>query len=220
MNVMILAAGRGERMRPLSDRVPKPLLEVGGRALVEHQLLALARAGFKRAVINVHHLGEQIIERLGDGGRYGIEIVYSREAALLGTAGGIRNALPLLGDAPFAVTNADIFSDYDFARLQRLPADTLGHLVMVDNPPWHAEGDFGMGADGMLTLEGDRKLTYACISVHAPAFFGGDDVGPQSMRALWDAAIARGLLTGEHFRGGWWNIGTPDQLADLRSMLE
>ncbi|HKI75030.1 MAG TPA: sugar phosphate nucleotidyltransferase, partial [Pseudomonadales bacterium] len=103
MNVMILAAGRGERMRPLSDRVPKPLLEVGGRALVEHQLLALARAGFKRAVINVHHLGEQIIERLGDGGRYGIEIVYSREAALLGTAGGIRNALPLLGDAPFAV---------------------------------------------------------------------------------------------------------------------
>lgn len=220
MNVMILAAGRGERMRPLTNDVPKPLLDVGGRALIEHQLLALAGAGFRRAVINVHHLGEQIIARLGDGSRYGIEIVYSREQTLLGTAGGIRHALPLLGDAPFAVTNADIFTDYDFAGLLDFPSDLLGHLVMVDNPPWHPEGDFGIGNDGVLHLESENKLTYGCISVHAPAFFGAEHVGPQSMRELWDAAISKGLLTGEHFQGEWWNIGTPEQLAELGTMLE
>lgn len=219
MNVMILAAGLGERMRPLTDRTPKPLLKVGDHTLIEHQLYALARAGFSRAVINVHYLADMMTTALGDGSRYGLEIVYSREERLLGTAGGIRRALSLLGDEAFAVVNADIYTDFDFARLPEGLGDKLGHLVMVDNPPWHPEGDFGLDADGVLTA-GPGCLTYGCISVYAPALFAGGTEGPQPMRELYDPAIERRELTGEHFRGDWHNVGTPEQLAALNSMLE
>lgn len=220
MNVMILAAGLGLRMRPLTEHLPKPLLEVGGRALIEHQLYAFARAGFSRAVVNIHYLAAQMMSRIGDGSRYGIEVVYSPEDALLGTAGGIRRALPLLGKAPFAVVNADIYTDYDFTRLARRDlGNKLGHLVMVDNPPWHAEGDFGIDAQGLLT-HGPDCLTYGCISVYDPALFARGTEGPEPMRALYDPAVSRGELTGEHFRGDWHNIGTPQQLAALNSMLK
>lgn len=219
MNVMILAAGLGERMRPLTDTTPKPLLKVGDHALIEHQLYALAAAGFSRAVINVHYLADKMMKALGDGSRYGLEIVYSREERLLGTAGGIRRALPLLGEQAFAVVNADIYTDFNFERLPSDLGGKLGHLVMVDNPPWHPEGDFGLDPGGVLTL-GPGCLTYGCISVYDPALFEGGREGPQPMRELYDPAIARGQLTGEHFRGNWHNVGTPEQLAALNSMLE
>lgn len=217
MNVMILAAGRGERMRPLTDSRPKPLLEVRGRALIDHQLLALAAAGYSRAVINVHYLGDKLIAHVGDGARYGIEVVFSREETLLGTAGGIRHALPLLGDAAFAVTNADIYTDYDYGRLPADPGDGRGHLVMVDNPAWHAEGDFGMDAHGILT-HGPQRLTYGCISVYSAALFADDTAGAQPMRDIFERAIQRRQLTGEHFRGLWHNVGTPEQLAALNQV--
>lgn len=206
-------------MRPLTDHRPKPLLQAGKHALIEHQLLALAGAGFERAVINVHYLADMMEAHLGDGRRYGIEIVFSREETLLGTAGGIRKALPLLGEKPFAVVNADIFTDFDYASLPRELAGCLGHLVMVDNPPWHPEGDFGLDAAGRLT-HGPDKLTYGCISVYDPALFGGRETGPQPMRELYDPAIDKGLLGGEYFRGVWHNVGTPAQLAAVNSMLE
>lgn len=219
MNVMILAAGYGQRMRPLTERVPKPLLRVGEHALIEHQLYALAASGFGRAVINVHYLADQMVSRLGDGSRYGIEVVFSREEQLLGTAGGIRHALPLLGEAPFVVVNADIFTDYDYRRLPGELGDKLGHLVMVDNPPWHVGGDFGIDEQGLLTA-GPERLTFGCISAYSPAFFAGAHDGPQPMRELYDPAVARGQLTGEHFGGIWHNVGTPEQLAELNSMVE
>ena len=219
MNVMILAAGLGERMRPLTNDVPKPLLAARGRPLIDYQLFALARAGFGRAVINVHYLADQIMSHIGNGARYGIEVVFSEEAELLGTAGGVRKALPLLGPEPFAVLNADIFTDYDFAALPTQLGGKLGHLVMVDNPSWHPSGDFGIDAQGILNAGPDR-LTYGCISVYEPALFREGNDGPRTMRELYDPAVERGQLTGEHFRGMWCNVGTPEQLAALNSMIE
>lgn len=219
MNVMILAAGLGERMRPLTNDLPKPLLRVAEVALIDYLLNGLARAGFSRVVINLHYLAEKMVAHVGDGSRYGIEVVYSPEQELLGTAGGIRNALPLLGASPFAVVNGDIYTDYDFARLPRDLAGSLGHLVMVDNPSWHAEGDFGVDARG-LVVDAPPRLTYGCISVYDPALFGDRHVGPQAMRVLYDTAIAEGRLSAEHYRGMWHNLGTPEQLAALNSMIE
>lgn len=218
MRAMILAAGLGQRMRPLTDAKPKPLLEAGGSPLIDYHLHALARTGFERVVINVHHLADQVIAHVGQGERFGIEVVFSYEDELLETAGGIHNALPLLGEAPFAVINGDIFTDYDLGQLPRELDGRLGHLVMVDNPPWHPRGDFALDASGTLGLEGER-LTYAGISVYDPALFEGLASGPAKLITLYEPAVAAGQFGGEHFRGKWHDVGTPERLAALNASL-
>ena len=225
MKAMILAAGRGERMRPLTDRVPKALLEAGGRPLVAHLIGGLARSGYCEVVVNVSHLAEMIERELGDGSRYGVRIVYSREVEPLETGGGIAFALPLLGDAPFLVVNSDIYSDFDFARLAAPAAAlargrALAHLVLVDNPAHHPRGDFTLGG-GAVSVEGAGRLTFSGIGVYAPALFAGVARGARcQLVALLAPAMARGLVTGEHHRGLWMDIGTPLRLAALERALD
>lgn len=216
MKAMILAAGRGERMRPLTDHTPKPLLTVGGKALIVWHLQRLAAAGFKEVVINHAHLGQQIETALGNGSRWGLSIAYSAEGTALETAGGIAKALPLLGGQPFLVVNGDIFTDIDFAGLQHaLADDKLAHLVLVDNPPQHAQGDFAL-AHQLVTLSGARKLTFSGVAVYRPQLFA--DVAPAvpvKLAPMLQAVIARGEVTGEHHRGIWHDIGTPERLHAL-----
>ena len=221
MKAFILAAGRGERMRPLTDHTPKPLLLAGGKALIEWHLERLAACGFRDVVINHAHLGEQIEASLGDGGRFGLAIRYSPEPpGALETAGGIARALPLLGEAPFLVVNGDIGCDWDFKRALALQ-DRLAHLVLVDNPAHHASGDFCLEgervrfASSALTTRAPT-LTYAGIGVFSPAFFSTvtrDAV--LKMRPLLDAAIAQQTASGEHHTGRWTDVGTPERLAEL-----
>jgi MurNAc alpha-1-phosphate uridylyltransferase len=219
MKAMILAAGRGERMRPLTDHTPKALLQVGGQPLVLRLLRALRQAGVHDLVINLAHLGERIAETLGDGESLGVRIRYSREARALETAGGIAQALPLLGTAPFLAVNADICTDYDFsgavAAAHRLPQQAaLAHLVLVPNPPHHPEGDFGLVA-GRLTAEGGPRHTFSGIGAYQPAFFAGVAPGTRARLAdLFYAGIAQGQISGELYRGYWQDIGTPERLAE------
>jgi len=209
MKAMILAAGRGERMRPLTDHTPKPLLMVGGKPLIAWHLGRLAAAGFEDVVINHAHLGEQIETKLGNGSQWGLRIRYSPEKIALETAGGIANAMPLLGDAPFLVVNGDVFTDIDFGTL-RLAAPNLAHLVMVDNPPQHAAGDFSL-LDGKLNAEGTEKLTFSGVGVYQPVLFAGIVRGEAAKLApLLKAAMADGLVSGAHHRGQWHDIGTPE----------
>ena len=219
MKVMILAAGLGERMRPLTDHTPKPLLQVGGIPLIEHHLRRVAAAGFCDVVIIVSHLAEQITAFCGDGSRWGLEIVYSEEEEPLETAGGIQRALPLLGEAPFLVVNGDIWIDYDFGRLfgHPLPSAVHAYLVMVDNPPQHPRGDFLLGADGFVRAlgSGATGLTYAGVGVFCRGFFSGMQPGKLRLRPLLDAAIREGRLGGEYHPGQWEDVGTPERLAAL-----
>jgi MurNAc alpha-1-phosphate uridylyltransferase len=216
---MILAAGRGERMRPLTNTTPKPLLQVGGQALIEYHIAALREAGIDEIVINHAWLGEQIMQYLGDGSQYGVQIQYSDESAgVLETAGGIIKALPLLGDAPFVVVNGDIFTDYSYARLPQQP-DSLAHLVMVDNPPQHPEGDFVLN-EGRLLAEGAPRLTYSGIGVYDPQLFSGCQPGVLPLAPILRTAMARGEISGEHFTGQWLDIGTPERLAELDASLK
>jgi len=217
---MILAAGRGERMRPLTDACPKPLLEVGGRALIEWHLLRLSEAGVTEVVINHAYLGGQIVERLGDGRRYGVRLYFSAEGERgLETLGGIVTALPLLGDAPFVVINGDIWTDYPFARLlERAPAVTRAHLVLVDNPSHHPRGDFVLEGCKLLAGEGPR-LTFAGIGIYHPAFFDGESCAPAPLGPKLRREIAQGGLTGEHYRGSWSDIGTPHRLEAVQRDL-
>jgi len=223
---VILAAGRGERMRPLTDTVPKPLLEAGGKALIEWQVERLAAGGFRELVVNHSHLGAMIEEALGDGSRYGVRIAYSHEPKALETAGGIVQALHLLGDEPFAVVSADIYTEFDYRRLEAplrdIAADTnrhIAHFVLVDNPPFHAKGDDMGVAAGRVTRAAPR-LTYANLAVFHPAPFR--DVAPGTCLKLFPWAyrfVDDGRVSGEHFTGVWDNIGTPQQLADLDRRL-
>lgn len=220
---MILAAGRGKRMRPLTDRVPKALLRAGGRPLIVHLIERLARAGFTELVINVSHLGGLIERALGDGAALGVRIAYSREARALETGGGIAYALPLLGRAPFVVVNGDIYTDFDFARLvyagEVLGPERLAHLVLVDNPPHHPRGDFCLRA-GKVREEGARRLTFSGIGVYAPQLFASLAHGARApLRALLAPAMAQGWVSGEHHRGLWLDVGTPQRLAALRRAL-
>jgi MurNAc alpha-1-phosphate uridylyltransferase len=222
---MILAAGRGERMRPLTDRVPKPLLPVGGRPLIEHLIGRLARAGLADLVVNVSHLAGEIERELGDGSRHGVHIVYSREEQALETGGGIAYALPLLGEAPFVVVNSDLYCDFDFARFAKVEADLRGgavaaHLVLVDNPPHHPGGDFCL-SEGKVSGEGcDSRLTFSGIGMYAPALFTGVARGAKCQLAgLLKPAMTQGRVTGEHHRGLWMDVGTPQRLADLEQLL-
>lgn len=217
MKAMILAAGRGERMRPLTDHTPKPLLKAGGRALIEYHIDHLVAAGITELVINHAHLGEQIEAALGDGGRYGATIRYSHEVTALETAGGIFNALPLLGDGPFVVVNGDVWSDYPF---ERLPVSIAGlaHLVLVDNPPQHPGGDFALSGDRVVS-DGSEKLTFSGISMLSPQLFADCSPGAFPLAPLLRQAMARGLVSGEHYRGRWYDIGTPQRLQQLDEAL-
>ncbi len=218
MKAMILAAGRGERMRPLTDHTPKPLLKVGGKPLIVWHLERLAAAGFKEVVINHAHLGQQIETALGNGSQWGLSIQYSPEKVALETAGGIANAMPLLGDAPFLVVNGDVFTDIDFGAL-KLTAPDLAHLVMVDNPPQHAAGDFAL-CDGRIDAGDDEKLTFSGIGVYHPSLFAGIAQGDAAKLApLLKAAMAQGLISGSHHQGMWHDIGTPERLHALDSQL-
>lgn len=219
MKAMILAAGRGERMRPLTDHTPKPLLEVGGKSLIIWHLERLAKAGFKEVVINHAHLGEQIEQALGNGSQWGLNIQYSPEKIALETAGGIANALPLLGDAPFLVVNGDTFSEIDFTALKLLP-NHLAHLVLVDNPSQHPNGDFSI-ENGLLKNDGEHKLTFSGIGIYQPALFVDIVRGePAKLAPLLRLAIVQNKATAQHYQGVWHDIGTPARLHDLDVQLK
>jgi MurNAc alpha-1-phosphate uridylyltransferase len=220
MKAFILAAGRGERMRPLTDHTPKPLLQAGGKPLIVWHLERLAAAGFREVVINHAHLGEQIEAALGDGSTWGLSIQYSPEPpGALETAGGIALALPLLGKDAFLVVNGDIYCDWDFNRATQL-ADRQAHLVMVDNPAHHSGGDFSLSNEQVIYANSEQTLTYAGIAVFSPSFFASIQPGTvMKLRPLLDAAIAAGTLSGERFTGRWVDVGTPQRLAELDQEL-
>ena len=219
MKVMLLAAGRGERMRPLTDQIPKPLLPVAGKPLVAWHLERLARAGFREIVINVSWLGDQIIEALGDGSGYGVQISWSREPwPALETGGGLFNALPLLGDAPFLLVNSDVYTDIDFASL-RIAPDDLAQLVLVPNPAHHLQGDFWLNANGRIVNEGGDRLTYSGISLLRPGLFAGAHPGRFPLLPWLLQALAAGRLGGQKHAGRWLDIGTPERLHELDAEL-
>ena len=219
---MLLAAGRGERMGELTADRPKPLLSLGQETLAERQLRLLRRAGIREIVMNLSYHGQLIREMLGDGRRYGVAIEYSEEGEPpLETAGGIVRALPLLGDAPFIVTNADIVTDFDYARLvaraQKGLGDLLGLLVLVKNPAHHPNGDFGIDTEGYACAQGQR-LTYAGISVFRRELFAGHADARAPLRPVFDAAIERRRLGAMRFDGVWIDVGTPERLAAARAL--
>lgn len=217
MKAMILAAGRGERMRPLTDTTPKPLLRAGGKPLIVYHLEALAAAGFDSVVINHAHLGEQIEQALGDGSRYGVAIHYSAEEQALETGGGIFRALPQLGDTPFLVINGDVWCDFPYERLRHV-AVKKAHLVMVDNPPQHPEGDFVLEQGLVHDGSGDR-LTFSGIGLYHPSLFAGCQDGAFPLAPLLREAMQVGEVSGEHYRGQWFDIGTPERLMQLDELL-
>lgn len=218
MKAMILAAGKGERLRPLTLHTPKPLVCAGGVPLIEYHVRALAAAGFRELVINHAWLGAQIEAYLGDGARFGVSIAYSAEGEPLETGGGIHRALPLLGEAPFLLVNGDIWTDYDFADLRSIPV-ALAHLVLVDNPAHHPEGDFRL-EDGRVGARGEQPgLTYSGIAVLDPALFAGCRPGAFKLAPLLLAAMAEGRVGGEHFRGRWVDVGTHERLAEVERLL-
>ncbi|HVI26193.1 MAG TPA: nucleotidyltransferase family protein [Xanthomonadaceae bacterium] len=252
MKALVFAAGLGERMRPLTDRTPKPLLHAGGKPLIAWHLEKLAAIGVRDVVVNTSWLAEQFPRTLGDGARWGLRLHYAFEgAAPLETGGGMWNALALLADtpnAPFVAVNGDVWTDYDFARLPRDPAGDA-HLVLVDNPPQHPHGDFAFDAEparagggdahevevhgdaAPLRADGARKLTFAGIGVYRPSLFdgwratigdtpGADERPPRfKLAPLLRAAMARDAVTGEHHRGRWTDVGTPERLAQLDGIL-
>ena len=220
MKAMILAAGRGERMRPLTDTTPKPLLEVRGKALIVRLIESLVHAGIREMVINHAHLGNSIETALADGRRFDSAILYSREAEALGTAGGITLALPLLGEGPFIVVNGDIFCDFDFSALvARTLGKHLAHLVLVANPPHHPEGDFSL--DGARVVEARKpKWTFSGMGIYRPELFESIRPGSKGQLApLLRAAMARKQVSGEIHRGVWHDVGTPERFAALNQAL-
>lgn len=226
MKAMILAAGRGERMRPLTDSCPKPLLHVGDKPLIEWHLERLARAGFHEIIINHAHLGHLVEETLGDGHEWGLSLHYSPEAEALETAGGIAQALPLLGDAPFLVVNGDVYCEIDYATfcargIARLTQGRHAHLALVDNPPHHPQGDFVLDASGLILREGGATLTFSGIGLYRPSLFAGIAAGSKARLApLLFTGIENGLVSGEHYRGRWEDVGTPERLHMLDAELK
>ena len=220
MKAMILAAGRGERMRPLTDTVPKPLLQAGGKPLIVRTIEALRRAGVTDIVINHAHLGAEIERALGDGSAHGVRLRYSPETEALETAGGIAKALPLLGPHPFIVANGDVHSDFDYARLlDALAPESLAHLVLVPNPDHHPDGDFALEA-GLVRLGSGPKFTFSGMGVYRPELFRGIVPGEKAKLApRLRTAIDGGLVSGELHTGLWRDIGTPERLAELDRLL-
>ena len=216
MKAMILAAGRGERLRPLTDHTPKPLIDVGSRSLIGHHLAGLARAGFEDVVINVAYRGRQIIDALGDGRAWGLRLHFSEEQpGELDTGGGVRNALPLLGDGPFALISADVFTDFDYARLRhRHDADV--HCVLVNNPPHHIDGDFGL--DGRALVDAAPRYTYAGMGVFDTARFAARDTQRFALSAVIREAMQAGRASGERHAGRWIDVGRPSALEQARAV--
>ena len=219
---MILAAGRGERMRPLTDLLPKPLLSVQGKPLIEYHLEALKRSGYQRVVINHAWLGEKIERVLGTGERFGLELLYSGEPQALETAGGISNALPLLcpdkQDELFTVVNGDIFTDFDFDTLPPcLPEGVGAHLVMVNNPSHNPGGDFYFSEHGLHPQQG-CKLTFSGMAVYRKSFFAQVDAGVKPLAPMLRTAINLGLIGAQHFTGQWTDVGTPQRLTELNNI--
>lgn len=217
---MILAAGRGERMRPLTDHTPKPLLEVAGKPLIVWHIERLASAGIHDLVINHAHLGARIERALGDGTRWGVHIRYSAEGEgqALETGGGIFKALPLLGKAPFLVVNGDVWSDIDYAALA-LPENDLALLVLVDNPAHHPTGDFHLDPAGRVHATGEPRLTFSGVGVYDPALFDGCRPGAFPLAPLLRRAMQAGRVSGRHHRGRWVDVGTPERLLMLDKQL-
>ena len=230
MKALIFAAGLGERMRPLTDTTPKPLLRVGGKPLIEWHLEKLAALGIRDVVVNTSWLADQFPAALGVGARWNLRLHFAFEGDTpLETGGGMLNALPLLGDAPFLLVNGDVWTDVDFATLPRAPRG-LAHLVMVDRPPQATHGDFALDADGCVRADGDHKLTYAGVGVYRPQLLDGWRatiatptlaIGKPKfpLAPLLRAHMARGAITGEHHRGRWTDVGTPERLARLDAEL-
>jgi MurNAc alpha-1-phosphate uridylyltransferase len=216
---MVLAAGRGERMRPLTDSLPKPLLRVSGKPLIERHVERLAAAGFERLVINLAWLGSMIREYLGDGARYGLSIRYSEESPqALETGGGIFRALPLLQPGPFLVVNGDVFTDYPFERLQ-LAAAHDAHLVLVPNPPQHPRGDFGLEG-GCAVPSAAQQFTFSGIAAYHSRFFEGCTAGSFPLKPLLVRSMDAGRCGAELYEGLWEDVGTPERLRALNSELE
>jgi MurNAc alpha-1-phosphate uridylyltransferase len=218
MKAMILAAGRGERLRPLTDTTPKPLLEVRGKPVIVWTIERLRRAGIRDLVINHAHLGAKIEHALGDGGAFDVAIRYSPEAQALETAGGIAKALPLLGEDPFIVVNGDIFCDFDFSGLRaRLLGEGMAHLVLVHNPAHNENGDFALNGSH-VALEGGRKSTFSGIALYRPDLFREVEYGAKAKLApLLTRAIREGRVSGELHPGMWHDVGTPERLAELNA---
>ncbi|MBA4503142.1 N-acetylmuramate alpha-1-phosphate uridylyltransferase MurU [Marinobacterium marinum] len=223
MKAMILAAGLGTRMRPLTLTTPKPLLEAGGKKLIEYHIERLVAAGIADIVINHAWLGEQIESYLGSGERYGARLRYSAETEPLETGGGIRKALPLLcdeGDEAFLVLNGDLFSTQALTPLVAIRPPAGGaHLVLVDNPAWHADGDFALSCDGRVSEAGDDRLTFSGISILTPGLFAGIEDSAFALAPLLRQAMARGLVSGSRHEGYWEDVGTPDRLRALDQRL-
>ena len=228
MKAMVLAAGEGRRMKPLTDVTPKPLLTVAGRPLIEHHIVALRDAGVTDIVVNVSYLGQQLIEFLGDGSRWGVELMVSEEAAPLETAGGIVQALPCLGDQPFLLVNGDIYTDFPFATLMQVsPIAGGGYLVLVPNPLHHPEGDFCLHGRRLEFIEegssmGElaaaiQSVTYSGIGLYDPKLFAAEAPGKNPLRPLLDRAVAGALLQGELYSGVWEDVGTPERLASINA---
>lgn len=222
MRAMILAAGRGERMRPLTDTTPKPLLQVGGKALIEYHLEKLARLGVEQVIINHAWLGEQLEQQLGDGERYGLDIIYSPEpVGGLETAGGIIRALPWLGEAPFWIVNGDVFTDFDFAEMPTsLPVGQLAHLLFTANPEHNLEGDFAI-TEGIVRprQRGLPTYTYAGIGLYSPALFAGFTAGSEQflrLRPVLDQAVLQQQVSATIMSAAWTDVGTPQRLAELQ----
>jgi MurNAc alpha-1-phosphate uridylyltransferase len=214
---MILAAGRGERMRPLTDVTPKPLLMAGKLRLIEWQIQSLVRAGIQRIVINHAWLGEQFEPTLGNGNRYGCELLYSSEISALETAGGIAHALPLLGKQPFIVVSGDIYTNFDYSLLPQHLGNAVAHLVLVANPPYNSAGDMGL-CDGVIQTKTEIKFTYANIGVFSPEIFATLD--PNLKHKLFPWLYAQGQISGEFSNAAWHNVGTPQQLEQLSIELQ
>jgi MurNAc alpha-1-phosphate uridylyltransferase len=215
MKVMILAAGRGERMGNLTQNCPKPLLKVKGRCLIDWHLIKLCEAGFKDVVINVAYLSKEIIEFVGDGSKWRLNISISEEEQALETAGGIKKAIKYLGDEAFAVINADIFSDYNYKNLKNrsLQKKSMGHLVLVNNPEHNPKGDFGIMDDGILTMNSERPLTFSGIAIYDPKFFSELAEGNKiKLAPMLEIAINKKCIQGELFDGLWSDVGTPERL--------
>jgi MurNAc alpha-1-phosphate uridylyltransferase len=224
MKAMVLAAGRGERLRPITDTMPKPLVPVAGKPLIVYHLEALLRAGIRDIVVNLSWLGEQLRQALGDGQRFGVRISYTDEGPVaLETGGGIFNAIQHLGPDPFLVVNGDTFTDVDFGGLRSAAEDDVrsgftARIVLVPNPPQHPGGDFGLEGDRVVDRDGAR-YTYSGIGVFAPGFFSGCQPGRFPLAPLLKRAISAGRLRGELFRGEWNDVGTPERLAELNRRL-
>ena len=218
MKVMILAAGQGTRMRPLTDKTPKPLLKVGGIPLIVWHIERLAHDGFTNIIINIAHLGYQIPEALGDGSQWDVNITYSdeQEEGALESAGGIVKALPLLGDDPFAVVNGDVWTDYDFQDHRKLADGILAHLVLVPNPEHNPEGDFALEDNKIVDA---KQYTFSGIGYYSPKLFEGISYGKSALAPLLRAAMKEGKVTGELYEGEWLDIGTPERLELLNAQL-